>query len=117
MAVSTVDGYIKEQSPEWQPLFVSLRALVKATLPKAVETLKWGSPCYMSGERSIVCLYVIGGCVNLGFFQGAKLEDPERLLEGDGAVMRQIKIRAPADILRPGVADMLRRAWGRDVHS
>jgi hypothetical protein len=37
--------------------------------------------------------------MNVGFFLGAELDDPERLLEGSGKRMRHVKLRpgAPVD--------------------
>jgi len=48
--------------------------------------------------------------VNLGFYHGAALPDPERLLEGSGKKLRHIKIRAASDAKRAGVAVLLRHA-------
>jgi len=46
--------------------------------------------------------------VNVGFFYGAMLDDPARLLEGDGKRMRHVKLRlgqsVNADALRELVA-------------
>src|SRR4051812_14860895 len=36
--------------------------------------------------------------VNVGFFQGAKLDDPARLLEGTGRFMRHVKLRADSNV-------------------
>ncbi|MCK5943651.1 MAG: DUF1801 domain-containing protein [Planctomycetes bacterium] len=55
--------------------------------------------------------------VNVGFFRGAELPDPERLLQGTGKRMRHVKLRpdAPPDtaalraLLRAACADMRRR--------
>ena len=40
----------------------------------------------------ILCL--TSAWVNLGFYQGVDLADPEGLLEGTGAKMRHVKIRS-----------------------
>ena len=36
--------------------------------------------------------------MNLGFYNGSQLPDPDKLLEGTGAQMRHIKIKKEADI-------------------
>ena len=36
--------------------------------------------------------------VNVGFFFGAELRDPARLLQGTGKRMRHVKLRAGADV-------------------
>ena len=41
------------------------------------------------------------GYINLGFYQGAVLADPQRLLEGTGKGLRHAKIRSLAEANRP----------------
>jgi len=51
-----------------------------------------------------ICLIAIySKHVNLGFVRGSVLPDPQRLLEGNGAWMRHIKMRSRADIERPAI--------------
>ena len=55
--------------------------------------------------------------VNVGFFRGAELADPDGLLEGTGRFMRHVKLRPGGDIderalrglIRTAYADMARR--------
>ena len=47
--------------------------------------------------------------VNLGFYQGVDLADPEGLLEGTGAKMRHVKIRSLDDAQRPEVRALIWR--------
>lgn len=46
----------------------------------------------------------------LYFLQGARLDDPDRLLEGKGSVGRSISLSRPEDMDRPEVAVLIRRA-------
>jgi hypothetical protein len=55
-----------------------------------------------------IAVYAKG--VNLGFNQGATLEDPKGILEGKGSRIRHIKIRTPEDLQRPEIRSYLRRA-------
>lgn len=48
--------------------------------------------------------------VILGFYQGAKLPDPEALLEGTGKNMRHVKIQSLGDINRAAVKALLQAA-------
>ena len=50
--------------------------------------------------------------VNLGFYRGADLDDPAELLEGTGARMRHVKIRAITDAERPAVRALVEAALG-----
>jgi hypothetical protein len=49
--------------------------------------------------------------VNLGFFQGVHLEDPDGLLEGTGKKLRHVKLKKVEDVDTPAVRALLRRAW------
>ena len=51
--------------------------------------------------------------VNLGFYQGAELADPEGLLEGTGAKMRHVKVRSVDEARRAAVRALVREALER----
>ena len=48
--------------------------------------------------------------INLGFFRGAALPDPGKLLEGAGAAMRHVKIRSVEEARRPELLTLLAAA-------
>ena len=54
----------------------------------------------------IAFVMVASAHVTFGFWRGAELADPDRRLEGDGTLMRHVKLRAKADIDEPRF-----RAW------
>ncbi len=49
-----------------------------------VETVKWGHPCYMRGERNIAIIGAFRGDFRLTFFNAALMQDPESILEKQG---------------------------------
>jgi hypothetical protein len=53
--------------------------------------------------------------VNVGFFHGAALPDPSRLLVGSGKHMRHVKLR-PAEAVRQQVLAALIDAAYADIH-
>jgi len=55
-----------------------------------------------------IAVYAKGA--NLGFNDGATLDDPKRILEGSGNRIRHIKIRKPEDLGRPELRAYIRRA-------
>jgi hypothetical protein len=61
------------------------------------ELLHDGGPVACLGDVPFGYVNVFTAHVNVGFFQGAALADPGRLLEGSGKFMRHVK-------LRPGIA-------------
>ena len=61
------------------------------------ELLHDGCPVACLGDVPFGYVNVFSAHVNVGFFQGAALPDPARLLQGTGKFMRHVK-------LRPGMA-------------
>jgi hypothetical protein len=61
------------------------------------ELLHDGCPVVCVGDAPFAYVNAFASHVNVGFFQGAALPDPEGLLEGAGRFMRHVK-------LRPGTA-------------
>ena len=55
-----------------------------------------------------IAVYAKGA--NLGFNDGAALDDPKGILEGPGNRIRHIKIRKPEDLERPELRAYIRRA-------
>jgi Domain of unknown function (DU1801) len=45
--------------------------------------------------------------LTLFFLQGACLPDPERLMQGDGKVVRHIKLESPADLEKPAIRKLM----------
>ena len=48
--------------------------------------------------------------VNLGFYRGASLPDPDDLLEGKGAKLRHVKIRSVDAAQAPGLRSLVEAA-------
>ncbi len=69
------------------------------------ELLHDGCPVACLGDAPFGYVNVFTSHVNVGFFHGAALPDPARLLQGSGKFMRHVK-------LRPGTATNA-RALGR----
>jgi len=48
------------------------------------ETVKWGHPCYMAGDRNVALIGALKGDFRLSFFNPALMTDPEGVLERNG---------------------------------
>ena len=57
------------------------------------ELLHDGHPTACVGDAAFAYVNAFRDHVNLGFFRGAEIADPERLLEGSGRFMRHVKLR------------------------
>ncbi len=67
--------------------------------PDVGELMHDGCPVVCIGDAPFAYVNVVTNHMNVGFFLGAELDDPERLLEGSGKRMRHVKLRpgAPVD--------------------
>ena len=95
------------------PVLEALRAVVEELHPEAVETASrkeqtvgWG---FDGGKGSHWYAYsrAFRSHVNLGFFHGVRLPDPDRLLEGTGKALRHVKLRDVVAARAPAVRALL----------
>lgn len=85
------------------------------------ELLHDGHPAACVGDAAFAYVNVFTAHVNVGFFGGAELDDPDQLLEGTGKFMRHVKLgsRHPVDaaaltaLIETAYADMRRLCYGR----
>jgi len=62
------------------------------------ELLHDGHPTACIDDAAFAYVNAFKAHVNVGFFRGAELVDPARLLEGTGKYMRHVKLRPDGDI-------------------
>lgn len=60
------------------------------------ELLHDGQPTACAADAAFAYVNAFQAHVNVGFFRGAELPDPEGLLEGTGRFMRHVKLRPAA---------------------
>jgi len=70
------------------------------------ELMHDGCPVACVDDAPFGYVNVFRAHVNVGFFMGAELNDPMRLLEGSGRRMRHVKVR-PGDDLDAGALSVL----------
>ena len=62
------------------------------------ELLHDGHPTACVGDAAFGYVNAFTAHVNVGFFRGAEIADPEGLLEGTGRFMRHVKLRPGTDV-------------------
>ena len=62
------------------------------------ELLHDGAPTACVGDAAFAYVNAFKAHVNVGFFRGAEIADPEDLLEGTGKFMRHVKLRPERDV-------------------
>jgi hypothetical protein len=118
-AQGTFDELLAGVDPDLAAIARRLRAMIRAVDAKTVETVRLGdnAATYGVGPKKMTDGYAyimpMRGYVNLGFYQGALLADPERLLEGTGKALRHVKVRSLADANRASVRALVAAALAR----
>ena len=69
---------------QWQAEIVELQKILSGF--DLIEECKWGKPCYTMDGKNVVIIQGFKEYCALGFFQGALLNDPQKLLVQLGQV-------------------------------
>ena len=80
------------------------------------ELLHDGCPTACLGDVPFAYVNVFRSHVNVGFFQGAALPDPARLLQGTGKFMRHVKLTPAAPTNAAALAKLIATAYS-DIKS
>ena len=118
MNVSTptepVRAWLENLAAEKKPTIETLRRLIASVAPEAHEIIYHDALGYGptdSGFDRILYVTVFEAYLNLGFFFGGFLPDPDGLLVGNGKRMRHIKIRSLQECKNPAISSLLAQAW------
>lgn len=110
-------NFLKPYDPEIRNLALKLRALVLEEMTPCYENIYDAYSAvaigYGTSDRlrdGIFHLAVYSKHVNLGFNEGATLDDPKGILQGNGNQIRHITIKSVEDIKRPELRAYIRRA-------
>lgn len=79
--------------------------------PDVRELLHDRCPWACVGTAAFAYVNAFNAHVNVGFLQGAELEDPSGLLEGAGKRMRHVKVRWGEDIDADALGELITRAY------
>ncbi len=75
------------------------------------ELLHDGCPVACFGDVPFGYVNVFTAHVNVGFFQGARLRDPAKLLQGSGKFMRHVKLRPGTAIDADSLSGLIEAAY------
>ena len=88
-----IDGWMKEHAGELGTIAQKWFELMRKCGDEVRELLHDGCPTACLGDAAFGYVNVFTSHVNVGFFQGASLPDPARLLQGTGKFMRHVKLK------------------------
>jgi hypothetical protein len=110
-----VDTFLKGYAPPVREIVVKAREVIFSVLPDATEKVYpgWKVIQYATGADMKSVFAAISPQrerVNLGLANGAGLDDPDGLLEGNGKAIRHIKLTSPQAAESPAVRELVRGA-------
>lgn len=115
-----LDTIIAKQPPDMVKLVRAVLAKLRPRFPGAVEMVydkKRGMVLgFCPDERpsnAINSIAVYSKWINLYFFEGDTLPDPEGLLQGTGTTVRHIRLTSADDLDRPAVKALMAEALKR----
>ena len=112
----TFDDLMEDVPTEWETVARRLRDRVLDVHPQVVEVVRLGDNAASYGvgpkKMSETYCYIMPQkrWVNLGFFYGAELPDPNGLLEGTGKRLRHVKVRSLAAVDDPALRTLIEAA-------
>ena len=111
-----IDAWMKSRAGELGDLARKWFEVMRGCGDEVREVLHDGCPTACLGDAPFAYVNAFTAHVNVGFFHGASLPDPARLLQGNGKFMRHVKLRpgTPAD--EHALAALIAAAWA-DIKS
>ena len=117
LSTTQLNSIIDARPPAMAKLTRAVLARMRERLPGSVEMVYDKKNAlvigFCSAERAsnvINSIAVYSKWVNLYFFEGDSLPDPEGLLQGTGSMVRSIRLTDAADLDRPAVKALIAEA-------
>ena len=117
LTTAELTAIIDHRPPEMAKLTKAVLAKVRERLPGSVEmvydkknALVIGFCSAARASNVINSIAVYAKWINLYFFEGDTLPDPEGLLQGSGSMVRSIRVTDAADLDRPAVRALMAAA-------
>ncbi len=105
----TVDEYIAAFDDWRTDAMKRLREVVKEGAPHSAVGIKWAQPVW-EWNGPMIWMKAYPKHVNIGFWRGTELEDPKKVLTGDGERMRHIKLTSVEEIPADALRELVRQA-------
>jgi hypothetical protein len=90
---SAIDRWMEEHAGELGSIAQEWFEVMRKCGDEVREVLHDGCPVACLGDAPFGYVNAFTSHVNVGFFHGAALPDPARLLQGNGKFMRHVKVK------------------------
>ena len=105
----TVDEYIAAFDDWRTDAMKRLREVVKEGAPHSAVGIKWAQPVW-EWNGPMIWMKAYPKHVDIGFWRGTEMDDPKKVLTGDGERMRHIKVTSVDDIPTDALRELVRQA-------
>jgi hypothetical protein len=106
-----IDAWMKDHAGELGAIAHRWFEVMRQCGDEVRELLHDGCPVACLGDVPFGYVNVFTSHVNVGFFQGAGLPDPARLLQGIGRFMRHVKLRPETPINAAALHELIDAAY------
>jgi hypothetical protein len=106
-----IENWMNERPGELRAIAQRWFDVMRACGDDVRELLHDGHPTACVGEAAFAYVNAFKAHVNVGFFRGAELADPDDLLEGTGKRMRHVKLRPAGDVDSAALAKLIETAY------
>jgi hypothetical protein len=106
-----IDAWMKEHAGELGDIAHEWFEVMRKCGDEVRELLHDGCPVACLGDAPFGYVNVFTSHVNVGFFHGASLRDPARLLQGNGKFMRHVKLRPRTPTNAPALSRLIEAAF------
>ena len=106
-----IEAWMREHGGELGAMAREWFAVMRGCGDEVRELLHDGCPVACLGDAPFGYVNAFRSHVNVGFFQGAGLADPARILEGTGKFMRHVKLRPGEEVKREALRLLIERAY------
>ncbi|MCW5978550.1 MAG: DUF1801 domain-containing protein [Bryobacteraceae bacterium] len=106
-----VDAWLDERAGELGAISRQWFEVMRKCGDEVRELLHDGCPVACLGDAPFGYVNVFTSHVNVGFFHGAALPDPARLLQGAGKLMRHVKLKPGAPIYAAALTALIHAAY------
>lgn len=111
-----VDEWMKKHPGELGAIARQWFEVMRTCGDEVRELMHDGCPVACLGDVPFAYVNVFTSHVNVGFFQGASLPDPARILQGVGKLMRHVKLRPGIPASDVAIARLIHTAYA-DIKS
>jgi hypothetical protein len=106
-----VEAWMREHSDDLGLIARHWFSVIRACGNDVRELLHDGHPTACAGDAAFAYVNAFKAHVNVGFFRGAELADPNRLLQGSGRFMRHVKISPGRTIDSEGLTRLIHESY------